>query len=287
MMRVILTIVSALVLLASPLSAAELTGTLKQIKESGTIRIGYRQSEPPMSFVDPSGKPVGYSIDLCQRIANAVKTEVGAATMNVEYVPVTAADRFTALADNKIDILCGSTTKTLSRRELVDFTQLTFVTGASLLSLGDDKVTSIADLQGKKVGVVEGTTTIDVLKDALKASLTVAEVVPVNSATDAVTSLMSGEIDAFTSDQVVLIGLALTSQNKGDFFISTELFSFEPFALAVRRNDADFRLVADRVLSHLYRSGQITQIYRKWFGGFSKKAPPALAALYRLNATPE
>ncbi len=286
-MRVFLAAASALIMLASPLNAAELTGTLKQIKDSGTFRIGYRQSEPPMSFVDSSGKPVGYSIDLCQRIANAVKTELGASELGVEYVPVTAADRFTALSDNKIDILCGSTTKTLSRRELVDFTQLTFVTGASLLSLGDDKVTSIADLQGKKVGVVEGTTTIDVLKDALKASLTDAEVVPVDSATDAVTSLMSGKIDAFSSDQVVLIGLVLTSQDKGDFFISTELFSFEPFALAVRRNDADFRLVADRVLSHLDRSGQIVQIYRKWFAAFSKQAPAALAALYRLNATPE
>ena len=286
-MRVFLAAASAFILLASPLGAAELTGTLKQIKDSGTIRIGYRQSEPPMSFVDPSGKPVGYSIDLCQRIATAAKMEVGAANLNVEYVPVTAADRFTALADNKIDILCGSTTKTLSRRELVDFTQLTFVTGASLLSLGDDKIAAIADLQGKKVGVVKGTTTIDVLEDALKASLTDAEVVPVESASDAVLSLMSGKIDAFSSDQVVLIGLVLASEDKGDFFISTELFSFEPFALAVRRNDADFRLVADRALSHLYRTGQIGQIYRKWFGGFSKKAPAALAALYRLNATPE
>lgn len=286
-MRALLAFASALTLLASPLSAVELSGTLKQIKDSGKIRIGYRQSEPPMSFVDASGKPVGYSIDLCQRIATAVKTKVGASDIGVEYVPVTAADRFTALSDNKIDILCGSTTKTLSRSELVDFTQLTFVTGASLLSLGDDKIAAIADLQGKKVGVVKDTTTIDVLESALESSLTEAEVVPVESASEAVNSLLSGKIDAFSSDQVVLIGLVLTSQDKGDFFVSTELFSFEPFALAVRRNDADFRLVADRVLSHLYRSGQITQIYRKWFGGFSKKAPAALAALYRLNATPE
>ena len=286
-MKTFLTVVSTLILLASPLIAAEQSGTLKQIKESGTIRLGYRESEPPMSFVDSSGKPVGYSIDLCMRIVTAVKAEVGASEMAVEFVPVTAANRFTALSDKKIDILCGSTTKTLSRSELVDFTQLTFVTGASLLSLDGAKVSAIADLQGKKVGVVKGTTTIDVLKGALKNSLTEAEVVPVDSASDAVNSLLSGKIDAFSSDQVVLIGLVLTAQDKGDFFVSTELFSFEPFALAVRRNDADFRLVADRVLSHLYRSGQVIQIYRKWFGGFSKKAPAALGAVYRLNATPE
>jgi ABC-type amino acid transport substrate-binding protein len=276
-----------LILLASPLSAAERPGRLEQIKESGTIRIGYRESEPPMSFVDSSGQPVGYSIDLCMRIVNAVKAELGVSEIAVELVPVNAANRFTALSDNKIDILCGSTTKTLSRSELVDFTQLTFVTGASLLSLDGAKVAAVGDLQGKKVGVVKDTTTIEVLKGALTNSLTEAEVIPVDSAADAINSLLNGKIDAFSSDQVVLIGLVLTSKDKGDFYISTELFSFEPFALAVRRNDADFRLVADRVLSHLYRSGQIIQIYRKWFGRFSKKAPAALGALYRLNATPE
>jgi ABC-type amino acid transport substrate-binding protein len=286
-MRTFLTVVSTLILLASPLSAAEQSGTLEQIKESGTIRLGYRQSEPPMSFVDSSGKPVGYSIDLCLRIATAVKAELGIPEIAVEFVPVNSANRFTALSDNKIDILCGSTTKTLSRSEIVDFTQLTFVTGASLLSLDGAKVAAVADLQGKKVGVVKGTTTIEVLKGALKDSLTEAEVVPVDSASDAVKSLLDGKIDAFSSDQVVLIGLVLTSEDKGDLVISNELFSFEPFALAVRRNDADFRLAADRVLSHLYRSAQIIQIYRKWFGRFSKQAPAALGAVYRLNATPE
>jgi ABC-type amino acid transport substrate-binding protein len=286
-MKAFFTAVSTLILLASPLSAAEQSGTLEQIKESGTIRLGYRQSEPPMSFVDSSGKPVGYTIDLCLRIATAVKAELGAPEIAVEFVPVNAANRFTALSDNKIDILCGSTTKTLSRSEIVDFTQLTFVTGASLLSLDGAKVAAVADLQGKKVGVVKGTTTIEVLKGALKDSLIEAEVVPVDSASDAVKSLLDGKIDAFSSDQVVLIGLVLTSEDKGDLVISNELFSFEPFALAVRRNDADFRLAADRVLSHLYRSGQIVQIYRKWFGQFAKKAPAALGAVYRLNATPE
>ncbi|MDH3594773.1 MAG: amino acid ABC transporter substrate-binding protein [Rhodospirillales bacterium] len=286
-MKIFLIAVSALILLASPLSAAEQSGTLEQIKESGTIRLGYRESEPPMSFVDESGKPVGYSIDLCRRIATAVKAELKMPEIAVELVPVNAANRFTALSDNKIDILCGSTTKTLSRSEIVDFTQLTFVTGASLLSLDGSKVAAVADLQGKKVGVVKGTTTIEVLKGALKDSLTEAEVVPVDSASDAVKSLLDGKIDAFSSDQVVLIGLVLTSEDKGDLVISNELFSFEPFALAVRRNDADFRLVADRVLSHLYRSGQIIQIYKKWFGQFSNKAPAALGAVYRLNATPE
>ena len=275
--------------LATPsLSLADQSGTLDQIRKSGKIRIGYRQSEPPMSFADNNGQAVGYTIDLCMRIVTSVKGELGKPDLAVEFVPVTAESRFSALSDNSIDILCGSTTKTLSRSKLVDFTQLTFVTGASLLSLDDKKAIGISDLRGKKVGVVKDTTTIESLKAALAKSLTEAEVVPVDTAADAVKALLDGKIDAFSSDQVVLIGLVLTSKEQdGHFFVSTELFSFEPFALAVRRNDADFRLVADRALSQLYRSGQIDQIYKKWFHRFAPKKSTALDALYRLNATPE
>jgi ABC-type amino acid transport substrate-binding protein len=272
---------------APPLSAAENSPTLDQIKKSGKIRIGYRESEPPMSFVDGSGKPIGYSIDLCSRIVTAVKTELKKPELSVEYVPVNAKTRFSALSDNRIDILCGSTTKTLSRGKLVDFTQLTFVTGASLLSLAENPLKEIADLQGKKVAVVKDTTTIEVLKAALKQALTDAQVVPVGSAAEGLKALEDGKVDAYSSDQVVLIGLVLTSGNPKRFAVSPQLFSFEPFALAVRRNDADFRLIADGVLSHLYRSAQIVQIYGKWFGRFSKQVPSAVEAVYVINATPE
>ena len=278
----------ALTISTPAVHAADGPGTLDQIGESGKIRIGYRQSEPPMSFVDGNGIPVGYSIDLCMRIVTAVKEELGNSDITVEFIPVTAEDRFTALSDNVIDILCGSTTKTLARRKLVDFTQLTFATGASLLSMQGSKVIGISDLQGKNVGVVKDTTTIEALKTALDGSLTEAKIVAVDSEANAVHSLHNGEIDAFASDQVVLIGLVFTTKETGGkYFVSKELFSFEPFALAVRRNDADFRLVADSALSQLYRSGKVKQIYKKWFGQFFPKLPGALNALYRLNATPE
>ena len=123
-----------IVFFASPLAAQELTGTLRQIKKSGNIRIGYRASEPPMSYLGKNGKPAGYSIDLCESIVTEVENKIGS-DVRVKFVPVTAEERFKALTDNKIDILCGATTKTLSRGELVDFTQLTFVTGASLMFL--------------------------------------------------------------------------------------------------------------------------------------------------------
>ncbi|MEE9549304.1 MAG: amino acid ABC transporter substrate-binding protein [Candidatus Binatia bacterium] len=286
-MKILIAFVVTSVLLVQPVYAAEQMPTLEQIKKTGKIRVGYRASEPPMSFLDNNGVPAGYSIDLCSRIVTGIKTKLDEPKISVEYVPVNSSNRFSALSDNKIDILCASTTKTLSRAEIVDFTQLTFVTGASLLSLVSNPINNIAALQGKKVAVVKNTTTIEALKGALKESLTEAEVIPVDTATDGLRALQEKKVDAYSSDQVVLIGLILTSGDPKSFFLASELFSFEPFALAVRRNDADFRLAADRVLSHLYRSGQIVQIYDKWFGRFSKEVPSAIKAMYAISATPE
>jgi len=285
-MRGKLSIILLIVFFASPLGAQELTGTLQQIKKSGQIKIGYRVSEPPMSFLDKDGNPTGYSIDLCKSIAIEVENKIGA-DVKVEYVPVTAEGRFKALGDNKIDILCGSTTKTLSRSELVDFTQLTFVTGASLMTLKDNKDFDSSGLDGKKIGVVKATTTARELKKLIRETSTDAEVVLFNSANESIDALRKKKIDAFSSDQIVLIGIALKTDDPMSFEISDSVFSFEPFALAVRRNDADFRLVADRVISHLYRSKKILEIYDKWIGKFTRQRLPIFDAMIQLNATPE
>ncbi len=285
-MRDKLAIILLIVIFASPLSAQELTGTLQQIKKSGQIRIGYRVSEPPMSFLGKDGKPTGYSIDICKSIVTEVENKIGA-NVKVEYVPVTAEGRFKALGDNKIDILCGSTTKTLSRSELVDFTQLTFVTGASLMTLKDDKANDSDGFDGKKIGVVKATTTAVELKKLFRETSTDAEIVLFNSAKESIDALRKKKIDAFSSDQVVLIGIALKAHDPMNFVIKPHVFSFEPFALAVRRNDADFRLVADRVISDLYRSKKILEIYDKWIGRFTRQRLPIFDAMIKLNATPE
>jgi glutamate/aspartate transport system substrate-binding protein len=282
---------SALILLISMLvsgtSFAETKSTLEQIKNSEIIRIGYRENEPPMSFLNKDKQPVGYSIELCMHIVNEVKSILKNPNIAVKYVPVTASNRFESLENNSIDILCGSTTKTLSRAELVDFTQLSFVTGASLLSLKAINIDGISGLKGKKVAVVKDTTTIDSLTEALKEADSDAKIIPVDSASEGMKALVNGKVDAFSSDQVVLIGLALTNESDVEFAISKDVFSYEPFALAVRRNDSEFRLIADRVLSRLNRSGNITQVYVNWFGSITKEVPALLKAMYVLNATPE
>ncbi len=268
-------------------TASELTGTLKRINDRSQMNLGFREVEPPMSFRGQSGKAVGYSIDLCDHIVAAVKQKLGRSDITVNYLPVTAKNRFTAIETGSIDILCGATTKTLGRSERVGFTQLTFVTGASLLSLSKAKVSNIAALKGKRVAVVANTTTIEALKRVLKGGLIDAKVVPVSSATAGMAALDKGEVDAFSSDQIVLIGQIIVRKKKKHYYLSKELFSFEPFALTVQRGDADFQLVADSALSQLSRTGQIVLIYRKWFGRFNIKPPMLLKALYQLNATPK
>jgi len=258
--------------------------TLLQVQKSGKIKIGYRQDQPPMSFLDKDSTPAGYSIDLCKLIAAEVETKIGG-TVAIEYVPVTAAERFNALSDNRIDILCGSTTKTLSRGELVDFTQLTFVTGAAFMTLKDTRIMN--NFNGKKIGVVKGTTTEAALRGLFQETAVNADIVLLNATAAGRDALEKGEIDAFAADQVVLIGQALAAANPENFAILPNVFTYEPFALAVRRNDADFRLVADRVISRLYRTKQIVKTYDKWFGKFSPQMPQAFTALIQINAIPE
>src|SRR5210317_785011 len=283
-MRSILASFLVVTFFVAPLSAQELTGTLQQIQKSGKIKIGYRASVPPLSFLNKDGAPVGYSIDLCEEIATAVKQKIGS-DLSVEYIPVTSADRFDALTENRIDILCGATTKTLTRSEKVDFTQLTFVTGGSFMSLKKTKI--INNFEGKRIGVSKGTTTAENLKKLLEEAQTKAEIVLMDSSAEALEALNKEEIDAIAADQVVLIGLALTSGKPGNYSVLPDLFSYEPFALAVRRNDADFRLVADGVIADLYRTRKILDIYDRWFGVFAKQRSTAFDALIQLSATPE
>jgi len=271
---------------AAPLAAQEYTGTLQQIRDSGEIRIGFREAEPPMSYLGSDGTAQGYSVDICNEIVSAMNEKLGK-ELKVSYVKVSAEERFSALTDNRIDILCGSTTQTLARRELVDFTLFTFVTGASLMSLKSNNLLDFPSLAGKKVGVVKNTTTVDRLRETLVKAQTEATVVELDSGRDALTQLRNGEIDAFSADQVVLIGMALGSDDVASLAISAGVFSFEPLALAVRRNDSDLRLVADRVIADLYRSEEIIPIYQKWMGRFSSNRPPVFDTLFQLNAIPE
>ena len=259
--------------------------TLAKIKESGTIVFGYRTASPPFSFVDQSGKAVGYSIDLCKRIAAAVKDELGLNGIKIDYVPVTAENRFSMVRQGKVDIVCGSTTNTLKRRERVAFTLLTFITGAEMLVRTGSGIDRLKDLKGKKVGVVKGTTTETGLTKALKQQFINAQVVIVKDHDEGLKALEDSKIDAYTTDRIILIGLARGARDPSKLMLTNHLYSFEPYALVVRRDDPDFRLIADRTLASLYRSRRIVEIYRKWFGKIGR-ATDLLKALYILQGIP-
>jgi glutamate/aspartate transport system substrate-binding protein len=264
-------------------AATEWTQTLKRINETGEMNLGFRQDQSPMSFDSGKGIAAGYSVDLCKYVASMVVETLGKTTIQVNFVPVTAATRFEAIQSGKIDILCGVTTKTLSRAKIVGFTQPTFVTGGSLLTRTGLTIDKIDDLAGKRVAVVENTTTIEVLEKTLAKREVEAEVIPVSSTSQGMNLLDSEEIDVMAADQIVLIG-QIIERGRERYELSRLLYSMEPFALAIPRGDADFQLVADSALSRLYRSGEILKVFDVWFGLFDEEPPPMLKALYQLHA---
>ena len=263
-------------------------GTLDQIKKSGEIRVGYRTDAPPLSFNDKSGQATGYSVELCKRIAAAVKDHLKLKELKTTLVPLTSEDRIDAIISNRADIECGATTITLARAEKVDFTLMTFVTGGGFLTLANSGIDSLANLAGKSVAVVTGTTSQTALQKYLQKNLIDAKVVMVADRTEGMKQLQARKVDAFASDQVVLIGEILTASDPRAYSLGGgDLFSFEPYGLVVRRNDADFRLVANRAIAQLYRSGQIEDLFNRWFGQVGVQPTPVLRAMYLLEALPE
>jgi len=246
-----------------------------------------REDRPPLSFRDGEGRIGGYTIDLCQAVVQGVRETLENPTLSVTFVPVTAENRFDKLEAGEIDILCGATTKTLARQKRMDFTDPTFVTGATLMSPGDTPVPNLKALGGKTVAVVSNTTTIEVVEALVKQANIDATVLPVEDSKAGLEALNSGKADAYAADQVVLIGLALTAPSGQRYAISNSLFSFEPFALAIQRGDPDFRLVANTALARLYRSGRVRAVYDHWFKSFAENPPDLLRALFVLGATPE
>ena len=278
--------VAAMVLAGATAQAQTLTGTLKKVKDSGTLTVGFRQNALPFSFTGSDGKPTGYSIDLCQEIALAVQNELKLASLAVKWVPVTPENRVDAVANGTVDIECGSTTASLSRQEKVDFTMMTFVDGASLLIVEGSGVKTLADMAGKRIGVVPGTTTERALADFLRTTSLAATVVPMKDHDEGLAGLQTSKIEAYASDRTILVGLVLQARGTARYALISEDLSYEPYGFMVRRDDSAFRLVANRALARIYRSGAIGAIYSKWFGAIGKPTP-ALVLMYALQGLPE
>ena len=259
--------------------------TLEQIAQNKTVRIAYRDDAPPFSYKGKGGQPAGYMIDLCGAVVKKLAEQLKLPTLDIVYVPVTAVDRFDAIAKGKADILCEPTTQTLARRDQVDFSIPTFVDGAGLMIRGDGPH-SLAALAGKKIGVLAGTTTETELRNSLKDAGINAEVIPANTHEDGLAMLDDGKVSAYFADRAILVFLAQQSAAPGKLLLADNYLTIEPYALALPHGDENFRLAVDRALSHIYRSGEIAQIFSKTFGG---KAKPSqiVQTLYLISALPD
>jgi glutamate/aspartate transport system substrate-binding protein len=273
-------------LLAAPASAQEARLTLDKIKATGAILVGYRETSIPFSFTDKDRRPTGYSVELCTRIAGAIQQRLGLKDLAVRWVPVTPSTRIPELIRGGIDIECGSTTITFSRMEQVDFSFLTFVDGGSLLATAASKVTGVGDLGGKRVAVVPGTTTERALAAAMQKNTVSARVIEVGDHAEGLDAIETGKADAYASDRVLLAGLTLKAKDAGKLVLSNQLYSYEPYALMIRRGDTAFRVEVNRAVASLYRSGAIQPIYEKWFGPFDR-AGSLIQAVYLLQSLPE
>jgi len=284
--RAMIALAVTTVLWTATAQAQTLTGTLKKVADSGTLTIGYRENALPFSYTGSDGKPAGYSIDLCQEIAVAVQQELKLPNMAVRWVPVTPENRVDAVANGTVDIECGSTTASLSRQEKVDFTLMTFVDGASLLIAEGSGLKTVADLAGKRIGVVPGTTTEKAVADFLRSQSLTATVVPVKDHDEGLAALQTSKIEAYASDRIILVGLVLQARGTSRYALISDDLSYEPYGFMVRRDDSAFRFLANRVLARIYRSGAIGAIYSKWFGALGKPTP-ALVLMYALQGLPE
>ncbi len=260
-------------------------GTLDKVRQDKTLRIAYRDDAPPFSFTDEAGLPAGFMMDLCRSVAKHIGEQLNINDLKVNYVLVTAANRFDAIENGKADLLCEPTSATLSRREQVDFSITTFVDGASLLVAGDGPG-DFGALAGKKIGVLGGTTTEQSLKDTLASANITAEIAPAKTHLEGLAMLDKGEIVAYFGDRAILSYLASKSSDPSKLRLADNYFSLEPYALALPHGDEDFRLAVDRALSHIYRSGEIAMVFAHTFGN-EMQPSDTLKTLYSISALPD
>jgi ABC-type amino acid transport substrate-binding protein len=259
-------------------------GTLDRIKQEKAIRIAYREDAPPFSYKDKIGEPMGFMVDLCRGVAKNLADQLQLASLNVVYVPVTAADRFEAIQQQKADLLCEPTSATLSRREIVDFSIPTFVDGASLMIRADGPH-NLKAMAGKKIGVLGGTTTEQSLRSSLKATGITSDVIPAKTHAEGVAMLDDGKISAYFADRSILVSLIKDSKAPGKLMLAENYLSVEPYALALPRGDEDFRLAVDRALSHIYLGGEIGAIFKRTFG--DAQPGQVLGTLYLTAGLPD
>jgi glutamate/aspartate transport system substrate-binding protein len=258
-------------LCASPTLAQDLTGTLKKIKETGAITLAHRESSVPFSYYDDKQQVVGYAMDLCHRIVDAVKAELKLAKLDVNLNPVTSATRIPLIANGTVDLECGSTTNNLERQKQVSFTITHFVTANRFVSKKTANLKTVEDLRGKTIVSTSGTTNIKQITEIGARKGLNLNILAAKDHAEAFLMVETGRAAAFVMDDILLYSLVAGSKAPRDYVISVDALSVEPYGIMLRRDDAAFKKVVDQAMIATYRSGAINAIYDKWF---LKPIPP-------------
>ena len=268
--------VCVLLAVAFPAAAEELSGTLKKVKDSGSVALGFRESSYPLSYLDDQQRPVGYHIDVCNRIVAAVKARLGLPALSVEMQPVTSQNRIPLLTNGTVDLECGSTTNNEARARQVAFAPTTFVTNVRMAVKKSSGITELAQLQGKPVATTTGTTSVQLIRAHKKGSnLDFKEVYGKDHA-DSFLMLESDRAVAFVMDDNLLAGLIATAKAPGDYAIVGEVLDIEPIAIMLRRDDPPFKALVDDTVKAMAASGELDRLYTKWF---LSPIPPKMVSL--------
>ena len=254
---------------AAPAMAQE--GTLQKIKSSGSITIGHRDASIPFSYYDDKQQPVGYAMDLCHRIVDAVKADLKMPKIETKYQLVTSANRIPLMANGTIDLECGSTTNNLERQKTVWFTITHFVTANRWVAKKSAKLDHLEQLKGKTIVSTAGTTNIKQMTELNAAKNLGMNIISANGHPESFQMVETGRAAAFAMDDILLYSLVAQARNPGDYHISSEATSVEPYGIMLRKDDTEFKKVVDAAMTKIYKSGEINKIYDKWF---EKPIPP-------------
>jgi ABC-type amino acid transport substrate-binding protein len=245
--------------------AQDVKPTLTRVAETGTIRVAYRESSVPFSYLD-NAKPIGFGVEICERVVDAVKAKLKKPDLKVESQPVTSQNRIPLLMNGTIDIECGSTTNNKVRNEQVDFGINYFYTGSRLLVKKGSGIKNYPDLRGKTVAVTAGTTNFQVMRRYMTANnFTDINTIAAKDHADGFLNVESGRAVAFMMDDILLFGLAANSKNPAEWEVVGDSLQVEPYAVMVRKNDPEFKKLVDETIAGLMKSGEFEKLYKKWF----------------------
>jgi glutamate/aspartate transport system substrate-binding protein len=251
--------------------AQELTGTLKKAKDTGAFTIGYRESSIPFSYLDDKQQPIGYAMELCMKVFEAVKAELKMPNLKLNLQPVTSSNRIPLLQNGTIDLECGSTTNSVDRQKQVSFGPTYFVINVTAAVKKSSGIKSLVDLNGKTISTTSGTTSVPLLKQYDKTKNVEIKEIYGKDHAESFLLLSQDRTSAFVMDDILLAGQIANSGNPGDYMIIQESLRQEPYSMMLRKDDPQFKALVDKTIGGVMKSGEITAIYAKWF---TKPIPP-------------